>query len=139
VRPKRRREDEDEKEKEEVERAHKRAARKTGGGGEGARAGSSSSAAAAAAPAAPALPLMMVPSKTLLVQGLPLDLAAAAAEGALRTLFGQFAGLREIRPVPARGLAFVEFDTEASSMPALQALHNFQLSPTHKLTVSFAK
>ncbi len=113
-------------------------ARKEEAGGAGAAAAPPPPGAAFFAPP-PALPLLMLPSRTLLVQGLPTTLAAAALSDVLRSLFGQFAGLTEVRPVAQRGLAFVEFASEAAASPALQGLHNFKLDAQTTLSVSYAR
>jgi RNA recognition motif-containing protein len=129
----------------------------------GAGAAGTAGAAGAAGAAAPAT--VSVPSKMLLVRGLEAAAAAAAAtaagEGAeggaagggagggggggealkasLRQLFGAFHGLVDVRVVESRGLAFVEFVSEAAATPALQALHNFKMSAATTLTVSYAR
>ncbi len=90
-------------------------------------------------PQQPALPLLALPSKTLLVQGLPTSLAPEALTEMLRALFGQYAGLAEVRVVAQRGLAFVEYQSEAAAAPALQGLMNFKLDATTSLTVTYAK
>ncbi len=92
-----------------------------------------------APPPAPSLPSLSIPSKTLLVQGLPTTLAAEALTEMLRTLFGQYAGLAEVRVVAQRGLAFVEYASEAAAAPALQGLMNFKLDAATTLVVSYAK
>ncbi|RYE82218.1 MAG: hypothetical protein EOO65_05795, partial [Methanosarcinales archaeon] len=74
-------------------------------------------------------------NKVLLVSNIPPEVTPLM----LRALFGQFAGLLDVRPVADRGLAFVEFDSESSSLPALQGLHNFRVTSTHALSVAFAK
>jgi hypothetical protein len=109
--------------------------------GAGAGAGGAAPAAAAPAPAAPPPPSTqpMLPTRTLLVQGLPTDQSEDTCKGMLRVLFAHWPGLVDIRPVPVRGLAFVEFDAESSAIPAQQALHNFALSPTSRLTVTYAR
>ncbi len=116
-------------------------ARKEAGGAE---AGADAAAGGGPSPpgffaAPPAMPLLMVPSRTLLVQGLPTTLTAGALSDVLKSLFGQFAGLQEVRPVAQRGLAFVEFATEAAAAPALQGLHNFKLDAQSTLVVSYAR
>jgi hypothetical protein len=113
-------------------------ARKEDGGAE-AGGGGGGGAAPGAFPAPPAMPLLMVPSRTLLVQGLPTTLTAAALSDLLRSLFGQFAGMNEVRPVAQRGLAFIEFASEAAAAPALQGLHNFKLDAQTTLVVSYAR
>ena len=114
---------------------------------------SASAAAAAAAVAASAAalappPMLSLPSKMLLVRGLE---AAAATAGAgegggaealkesLRQLFGGFHGLVDVRVIESRGLAFVEFASEAAATPALQALHNFRMTAATTLNVSYAR
>lgn len=87
----------------------------------------------------PAPAAAVVPNKILLVRGLPSDLSANALDLMLRSLFGSYSGLVEIRPIPSRGLAFVEFSTEAFSIPALQGLHNFKVDDNCTLDVTFAK
>ncbi len=87
----------------------------------------------------PSLPTLALPSKTLLVQGLPTTLAAEALTEMLRALFGQYAGLAEVRVVALRGLAFIEYHSEAAAAPALQGLMNFKLDAATTLTVSYAK
>ena len=95
--------------------------------------------ATAPVPAAPA-----VPSKMLLVQGLAGAAGAGGAGGdaiksSLQALFGAFHGLVDVRVIAERGLAFVEFASEAAATPALQALHNFKMSGGAVLGVSFAR
>ena len=112
---------------------------------EEAQTGSSSSSSSAgvaggggAAPP-PALPNISVPSKTLLVQGLPTNLSADALTDMLKTLFAQYAGMVAVRVVAQRGLAFIEYVNEAAAAPALQGLMNFKLDATSVLVVSYAK
>jgi U2 small nuclear ribonucleoprotein B'' len=89
----------------------------------------------AAAPAMPAVPVVTLPSRVLLVQGIPQGITADAIKG----VFGQFAGLVGVRPVLERGIAFVDYDSEASATPALQGLNNFRISPEAVLSVSYAR
>jgi U2 small nuclear ribonucleoprotein B'' len=86
-------------------------------------------------PAPPAPTHAAAPSNTLLAQNLPADVT----EAALRALFAQYAGLRDVRLVPSRGLAFLEYEREADATPALQGLSNFRLSATHTMQLSYAK
>lgn len=120
-RPKRRREDD-----EEVGKGSKKAA------------AAPAAAVAAVAPAA-SLPVVALPSKMLLVQGLPSDQSDETLKSLLQSLFGQFPNLVDIRPIAIRGIAFVEYANESSAMPACVTLHNFKLSPTQSLTVTYAK
>lgn len=71
----------------------------------------------------------------LLVTGLTAD----ATEEVVRQLFGKFAGLKEVRMIADRGMAFVEYDTEAAATPALQGLNNFRVSASCVLAVNYAK
>ncbi len=41
----------------------------------------------------------------------------------------------EARP----GIAFIDYDNELQSGVALQGLHGFKITPTHAMTISFAK
>lgn len=55
-------------------------------------------------------------------------------------LFQQYAGYKEIRMVTGRkGVAFVEYETAAQAEVAKQVLHGFKLTPTHAMSVEFAK
>lgn len=93
---------------------------------------------AEAAAAVPALPAVQaVPTNKLLVQNLP-ALPAEMLSAFLKELFGRFPGLQEVRPVEARRLAFVEYSSESSALPALQALHNYVYDGTNALAVTFA-
>lgn len=94
-------------------------------------------AAAAVMPAAVPVPggmVAAVPSATLLVTGLP----AEATSEVLQALFGAFAGMAAVRHVPQRGLAFVDYDSEATATPALLALNSFAITPTAALSVAYA-
>jgi RNA recognition motif-containing protein len=73
------------------------------------------------------------PNSVLFVQNLP---EGTTAED-LREVFEQYAGLQEIRTVPAkRDIAFVEFVDEATSAVAKDALHNFKIDGETKMKVS---
>jgi U2 small nuclear ribonucleoprotein B'' len=75
-----------------------------------------------------------LPSPTLLVTGVP----AEVSSDMLSTLFGAFAGLRGVRHLAERRLAFVDYDSEATATPALLALNNFQITATAQLAVAYA-
>ncbi|KLT44151.1 RNA-binding domain-containing protein [Cutaneotrichosporon oleaginosum] len=76
------------------------------------------------------------PNNVLFVQNLP---EGTTAED-LREVFEQYAGLQEIRTVPAkRDIAFVEFVDEATSAVAKDALHNFKIDGETKMKVTFAR
>ncbi|KIH92241.1 hypothetical protein SPBR_03076 [Sporothrix brasiliensis 5110] len=70
----------------------------------------------AAAPAAPAqIPdEYLPPNKTLFVQHLPRDIDSDR----LTEIFSRFEGFREVRLVPGRGLAFVEYEAEQGAIAA---------------------
>ena len=80
-----------------------------------------------------------LPSKTLLVQGLPTTLTGEALTDMLKSLFGQYAGLVDVKAVAQRGLAFVEFTHESAAAPPLQGLQNFKLDAETTLQVSYAR
>jgi hypothetical protein len=64
------------------------------------------------------------PNKTLFVQNVPEEYDADA----LTVLFGRFEGFREVRLVPGRkGIAFVEYETEAGSISAKERMANVPL------------
>jgi RNA recognition motif-containing protein len=68
------------------------------------------------------------PNKTLFVQNIPDDYYDADA---LSALFGRFEGFREVRLVPGRkGIAFVEYETEAGSISAKERMANIPLGET---------
>ena len=85
--------------------------------------------AAAAAAAAPA------PNKILLASGLP----AEATEPMIVALFGRFPGLKDVRLIAERGLAFVEYSEHAQSAAAQAALNGFALTAASSMAVAFAK
>lgn len=67
------------------------------------------------------------------------DLPAVITEAMLTALFSQYPGYREVRHIPERGIAFVEYeDTEQASI-ALVGLNDFPLSKEIRLNVSYAK
>ena len=76
------------------------------------------------------------PNKILFLTNLPDE----TNEAMLTLLFNQFPGFKEVRLIPGRSdIAFVEFENEFLSGTAKSALNGFNLSPTHKLRVTFAK
>lgn len=82
----------------------------------------------------PPAAVVALPSPTLLVTGVPPEVSSDM----LSTLFGAFAGLRGVRHLPERRLAFVDYDSEATATPALLALNNFQVTATAQLAVAYA-
>ena len=79
----------------------------------------------------------------LLVRGLEAEAGGGgggeALKASLTALFGAFHGLVDVRVIESRGLAFVEFASEAAATPALQALHNYRMGASATLSVSYAK
>mmetsp|Transcript_32891 Transcript_32891/g.93280 ORF Transcript_32891/g.93280 Transcript_32891/m.93280 type:complete len:229 (+) Transcript_32891:247-933(+) len=76
------------------------------------------------------------PNEILFVQNLP----AATNSQMLTMLFQQFPGFKEVRMVDGRpGIAFVEFETDMQSSVAMSGLQGFKITPTHAMSVSFAK
>ena len=88
-----------------------------------------------AAAAAPAVEVE-VPNSILFMTNLPED----TSEVMLRQLFNQFPGLKDIRTVPGRhDIAFVEYESEMQAAEARSKLQGFEILPTHKLDIKFAK
>lgn len=93
---------------------------------------------AAAAPVmipAPPRPENAVPTHVLLASNLPESVPTET----ITALFAQYPGFTELRPVPGRGMAFVEYESEVAATPALQGLHNHKLDEAHYMAVTYAK
>ncbi|CAG8728994.1 274_t:CDS:2 [Racocetra persica] len=76
------------------------------------------------------------PNNILFLQNLPGDITGAA----LTALFEQYPGFKEVRSIhPAKGIAFVEYDSEPQAMIAKEALTNHPISPDNKLKITYAK
>ncbi|CAG8442810.1 8131_t:CDS:2 [Funneliformis caledonium] len=76
------------------------------------------------------------PNNILFLQNMPNDITGAI----LISLFGQYSGFKEVRSIhPAKGIAFVEFDSEPQAMIAKEALSNHLIAPEHKLKITYAK
>ena len=77
------------------------------------------------------------PNKLLFVSNLPAETPAEA----LKALFGQYDGLRDMRlsTKAGKGIAFIEFGDEFQASTALQGLQGFKLTPTDEMSVVFAK
>uniref|UniRef100_A0A6B2LHK8 RRM domain-containing protein n=1 Tax=Arcella intermedia TaxID=1963864 RepID=A0A6B2LHK8_9EUKA len=75
------------------------------------------------------------PNKTLFVQNLPED----CTDQLLIGLFQQFPGFHEVRLVPAKKVAFVEFTTELQSTVAMSELQGYRITHDHPLQISFQK
>ena len=94
---------------------------------------------------------LIPPNKILFAQDLPglkslymfslfILLVDETEDEMLLALFNQYDGFKEVRMVPGqKGLAFIEFGTEAQASVALENLRDFRLSATHLLRLSYAK
>jgi len=67
------------------------------------------------------------------------DLPEGCTKAMLDMLFGQFAGLVEVRFIEGKLMAFVEYESVGQSIVVMGALQNFRLSETHNLKLSYAK
>jgi len=80
-------------------------------------------------------PKVMPPNKTLFVENLPENVTDLM----LSMLFQQFPGYKDLRVVPAKGVAFVEFENEIEAGVALQGLQHFMVKPEKPMVISYAK
>jgi len=94
--------------------------------------------AGAAAPGSAAAPKptgAAEPNKTLFVENLPLE----ATDTMLSMLFRQYPGFQEVRLIPGRNVAFVDYQNEYQAGMALQGLQGFAMTPEVKLALSYAR
>lgn len=78
----------------------------------------------------------VAPNRILFVENLPKQ----TTDTTLSMLFQPYSGFKEARLVNGRpGIAFVEFDDASQSAIAKQALHNFKITPTNNMKVTFAR
>lgn len=77
------------------------------------------------------LPDNTIPSRTLFVENLPLNVQ----DGSLQMLFRQFVGFQEVRLIDGRNVAFADFGNEAQAAMAMQALQGFAFSPGDRKSV----
>ncbi len=75
-------------------------------------------------------------NRILFVSNLP---STDVTEAALAELFEPYAGFKEVRLVPGKPMAFVEYDSMESARSARSVLNGFQISPENKIQVEFAK
>jgi len=78
---------------------------------------------------------VMQPNKTLFVENLPNE----ATDTMLSMLFRQYPGFSEVRLIPGRAVAFVDYQNEYQAGMALQGLQGFAMTPQVKLTLSYAR
>jgi len=87
-------------------------------------------------PAAPQALPPAAPNRILFVENLPTQ----CTDMMLAMLFQQYAGFKEARLVNGKpGIAFVEFLDVSQSVVAKQALHNFKITPTNNMKVTYAR
>ena len=75
------------------------------------------------------------PGATLFVENLP----NIINETALTILFKQYPGFQEVRLIPGRAVAFVDFGNELQAEIAIKGLNNFLVTPDKALKISLAK
>lgn len=76
------------------------------------------------------------PNSVLFIQNLP----EGTTSDDLREVFEAYAGLVEIRTIPAKkDIAFVEFGDETTATTAKDALHNFKIDGETKMKVTYAR
>jgi len=75
------------------------------------------------------------PNRTLFVENLPLE----ANDTMLAMLFRQYPGFQEVRLIPGRNVAFVDYQNEYQSGMAMQGLQGFAMTPEVKLSLSYAR
>jgi len=75
-----------------------------------------------------------MPNRTLFVQDVPTDGSAESLEA----LFSRYDGFLEVRLIASRGVAFVDYDTDAQAGVAMAALNGSAVS-NHNLKITYAK
>jgi len=85
--------------------------------------------------AAPKASGVAEPNRTLFVENLP----AEATDTMLSMLFRQYPGFQEVRLIPGRNVAFVDYQNEYQAGMAMQGLQGFAMTPEVKLTLSYAR
>ena len=80
-------------------------------------------------------PQAALPGPTLFVQDLP----AEATEDLLKMLFGAYQGFREVRYIPSRHCAFVDYTSTESATSALRSLTIVEIRPGQRLNLTYAK
>jgi len=88
------------------------------------------------APAAGTTTAPELPNQILFLSNLPDE----TTEIMLSMLFQQFPGYKEVRLVPGRhDIAFVEFENAEQARSAKETLQGFKITPTHAMTITFAR
>merc|ERR1712222_317352 len=75
------------------------------------------------------------PNKTLFVENLPPE----ASDTMLSMLFRQYPGFQEVRLIPGRNVAFVDYQNEYQAGMAMQGLQGFAMTPEVKLNLTYAR
>lgn len=76
-----------------------------------------------------------LPNRTLFVENLPQE----ANDTMLAMLFRQYPGFQEVRIIPGRNVAFVDYQNEYQSGMAMQGLQGFAMTPEVKLKLTYAR
>ncbi|SBT33836.1 U2 small nuclear ribonucleoprotein B'', putative [Plasmodium ovale wallikeri] len=71
---------------------------------------------------------------TLFVQNLPNEIN----KNALEILFNQYPGFSEVRYIPGRNVAFVDFNTYQNGEIAMSGLQSFKITPQHSIKISWS-
>ena len=80
----------------------------------------------------------MVANNILFVEGLDIE-EVDITEDMLEQLFKQYPGFREVRLIPTKHVAFVEYDDEMQSSVAMVGLNGFHIKDQYPLKITFAK
>lgn len=75
------------------------------------------------------------PNRTLFVENLPTE----ATDTMLSMLFRQYPGFQEVRLIPGRNVAFVDYQNEYQAGMAMQGLQGFAMTPEVKLNLTYAR
>jgi U1 small nuclear ribonucleoprotein A len=75
------------------------------------------------------------PNRTLFVENLPTE----ATDTMLSMLFRQYPGFQEVRLIPGRSVAFVDYENEHQGGMAMQGLQGFAMTPEVKLNLTYAR
>jgi len=75
------------------------------------------------------------PNRTLFVENLPNE----STDTMLSMLFRQYPGFQEVRLIPGRSVAFVDYENEHQAGMAMQGLQGFAMTPEVKLSLTYAR
>jgi RNA recognition motif-containing protein len=57
----------------------------------------------------------------------------------LNKIFSEYKGFREVRHIPEKGVAFVEFDNDTQATHSLMQIQSFKFEDGHRLNASYAR